>query len=73
MAAVYVGLSRSAFEREASAGRIPRPVALTPGERVWLRDKLDRWLDGRAGRAPAGDGSEWMAAWAALSALEFSD
>jgi predicted DNA-binding transcriptional regulator AlpA len=50
LAAEYVGLSFSTFRREWSEGRAPRPVHLTPGRQVWLREDLDRWLDRKAGR-----------------------
>jgi hypothetical protein len=49
LAAGYVGLGVTTF-REAMAEAGIAPVWLTKGRRVWLREDLDRWLDGRAGR-----------------------
>lgn len=48
VAAAYVGLSETAFERAAG---LPAPVWLTEGRKIWLREDLDGWLDVRAGRA----------------------
>lgn len=61
LAAAYVGLSESTFRAQV----IPevKPVALTKGRQVWLREDLDAWLDRKAGRGqPSDSGSEWMAA-----------
>jgi hypothetical protein len=52
LAASYVGLGVTTF-REAMAEAGVTAVWLTRGRRVWLREDLDRWLDGRAGRVPA--------------------
>jgi predicted DNA-binding transcriptional regulator AlpA len=49
LAASYVGLGVSTFRREWSADRAPRPVQLTPGRQVWLREDLDAYLDRLAG------------------------
>jgi predicted DNA-binding transcriptional regulator AlpA len=49
LAAQYIGLSVTTFRREWREGRAPRPIQLTVGRQVWLRDELDRWLDGKAG------------------------
>ncbi len=49
-AAEYVGLSVSTWRAECKAGRAPKPVHITVGRQVWLRDDLDRWLDAKAGR-----------------------
>jgi predicted DNA-binding transcriptional regulator AlpA len=45
---------------ELAAGRFPKPVQLTVGRQVWLRDHLDEWLDMKAalGVAP----NPWHAA-----------
>lgn len=53
LAAEYVGLAPSTFRREVGARRAPRPVALTPGRQVWLREDLDAYLDRLAGRPAA--------------------
>lgn len=45
LAAAYVGVSEALIRREVAAGAFPRPVSLTPGRQVWLREDLDRWLD----------------------------
>ncbi len=54
LAAAYVGVSASTFR----AYVIPdvQEVWVTPGRKVWLREDLDRWLDGRKRPidAPAG-------------------
>ena len=60
LAAAYVGISVSTLHRLCQAGDFPAIVQLTPRAAVWLMDDLDAWLDRRAGRAPIGDGSEWM-------------
>lgn len=52
-AAAYVGLGVITF-REAMAQAGVNPVWLTKGRRVWLREDLDRWLDGLAGRQALG-------------------
>lgn len=49
LAAAYIGLSITTFRRERSEGRAPKPVHLTPGRQVWLREDLDNWLDQKAG------------------------
>ena len=38
LAAAYIGLSVSSVRRLRAAGGFPRPVMLTPGRLVWLRD-----------------------------------
>lgn len=53
LAAAYCGISRSSLHALADAGDAPKPVKLTAGIAVWLREDLDAWLDRRAGRAPA--------------------
>lgn len=57
LAASYVGLSASLFRREWSAEppRAPKPVQLTKGRQVWLREDLDAYLDRLAGRTQAGN------------------
>jgi predicted DNA-binding transcriptional regulator AlpA len=51
LAAAYVGLSPATFQRAVATAVVA--IYLTPGTVVWLREDLDRWLDARAGRAPA--------------------
>lgn len=63
LAAAYVGLGLSTFLREVEADRAPRPVRLTPGRKVWLKEDLDAWLDRLAGRpAPSPDRDDPIAA-----------
>jgi hypothetical protein len=31
----------------------PKTGPISPGRLVWLREDLDRWLDGRRGSSPA--------------------
>ena len=54
LAAAYVGLSKSGFLSDPT---IPGPVWIKKGRRVWLREDLDAWLDGKAGKGQAGDQS----------------
>ena len=51
LAARYVGLGESTGLREVEEGRAPKPVPLTPGRVVWLREHLDAWLDDRAAQS----------------------
>ena len=61
-AAEYVGLSDSAFRAEVKAGRAPRPVQITRGRVIWLKDDLDGWLDRLSGRVPnSGEMNPWLA------------
>jgi hypothetical protein len=60
LAAAYAGLSVTGLRVEVAAGSVAKPVRLTPGRLVHLREHLDAYLDRKAGIAPAGDGSEWM-------------
>jgi hypothetical protein len=62
LAAAYVGLSESGLRAEVKSGAMAAPIYLTPGRIVYLRDNLDAYLDAKAGKAPAGDGSEWLRA-----------
>lgn len=59
LAAAYVGLSETAVR----AGAVGPPIHLSPGRVVRLREALDAFLDRKAGIVPAGDGSEWLAAF----------
>lgn len=52
LAAGYLGISPSLFRQLVDAGKLPRPVAISPGRQVWLREDLDASLDRLAGRAP---------------------
>ncbi|MBR0676655.1 AlpA family phage regulatory protein [Roseomonas alkaliterrae] len=53
LAALYCGMSESAWLALVKGGGAPPPVRLTPRIPVWLREDLDAWLDARAGRAAA--------------------
>lgn len=44
-AAMYVGLSSSTFLAEVKKGLAPNPTWLTGNRKVWLREKLDEYLD----------------------------
>ena len=44
-AARYVGLSGSTFDGEVKAGRIPRPVNMTPTIKGWHRADLEAWAE----------------------------
>ena len=52
LAAAYIGLSVSSLRSEVRAGRAPQPVRITPKRLIYLRDKLDAYLDRIAGIAP---------------------
>ncbi|MDR3534236.1 MAG: hypothetical protein P4L90_27185 [Rhodopila sp.] len=52
LAAAYVGLSESSLRAEVKAGKV-KPVWLTAGRQVYLREDLDAYLDRAAGRTPA--------------------
>lgn len=58
VAAEYVGLSESTFLAEVSRGRIPEPTWLTKNRKVWLREKLDEYLD----RKDNGGAESWAEA-----------
>lgn len=45
VAAEYVGLSETTFLAEVDRGHIPPPTWLTKNRKVWLREKLDDYLD----------------------------
>jgi hypothetical protein len=55
MAAYYVGLSPTTF-RTKVVPAVPA-VHLTDRRLAWLREDLDAWLDGQAGRATASTGN----------------
>lgn len=59
LAAAYVGLSATTVRTLLARGAFPSPVPLTDRRQVWLRDDLDAWLERRAGRTVAADGTEW--------------
>jgi predicted DNA-binding transcriptional regulator AlpA len=70
-AAAYVGLSRNSLLREVDEGRAPAPVWLTPGRKVWYKEDLDAWLDGRAGKiAPSSANDPVMEAVRGIGADE---
>lgn len=56
-AAEYIGLSESTFLAEVKKGTIPEPTWLTANRKVWLREKLDEYLDRKAGNL--GDDRPW--------------
>lgn len=63
IAAAYVGLSLTTFLREVAAGKAPRPTWITKGRKIWLKEKLDAWLDEKDGRPSTSvDGEDWMEA-----------
>lgn len=70
LAAAYTALSITALY---SLAGFPAPIHLSPGRVAWLREDLDRWLDGKAGRMPASaaaqPGSDWDDAIAAKTAV----
>jgi predicted DNA-binding transcriptional regulator AlpA len=43
--AAYVGVAESTWLREVAADRAPKPTHITPGRCIWLREKVDAWLD----------------------------
>jgi predicted DNA-binding transcriptional regulator AlpA len=50
LAAAYVGMSPTHFLRLVNAGQIPKPFEQSPAVLTWLKDALDEYLDGKAGR-----------------------
>ncbi|WP_395495133.1 helix-turn-helix transcriptional regulator [Acetobacter sp. KSO5] len=56
-AAQYLDISPSLLDRESASGRLPKPVALTPTVRGWVRDDLDAAIDDR--RMPPDPASDW--------------
>ena len=59
LAAAYVGLSAATFQRDVAPA--VKSIPLTRGCVAWLREDLDRWLDARAGRAPASrENNPWL-------------
>ena len=50
-AAYYIGFSVTSFR--AHVAPVVPAVRISPGRLVWLREDLDRWLDGRRGSLPA--------------------
>ena len=53
MAAEYIGVSATTLRTEAEAGRAPKPIHITAGRIIWLREDLDAWLDRLGGRKQA--------------------
>lgn len=45
VAAAYLGLSESAFQRVVGSGKLPQPRWITRGRKIWLKDELDDFLD----------------------------
>lgn len=64
LAAYYCGqMSIALFRREVAAGRLPQPVALTPGRIAWVLEELDAWrLSRRMTPAPRRPGKRRGAA-----------
>ena len=56
LAAAYVSLSATTLRALRAAGDFPQPIALTAHRLGWLREDLDAWVDGRAGKTK---GAEW--------------
>ena len=40
-------LSSATIYREIAAGRLPRPIRLTPGRVAWTEDQIQAWLAAR--------------------------
>jgi predicted DNA-binding transcriptional regulator AlpA len=59
-AALYCGMSRSAWDARVAAGKAPEPFYMDARPR-WLREDLDAWLDAQAGRMPASAPNPWDA------------
>jgi hypothetical protein len=49
LAASYLSISVSLFRKEVDAGRMPAPIWVTAGRKVWHRARLKAWLDAKAG------------------------
>lgn len=60
LAALYCGMSRSAWDARVAAGTAPKPFYMDARPR-WLREDLDAWLDAQAGRMPASAANPWDA------------
>jgi predicted DNA-binding transcriptional regulator AlpA len=60
LAALYCGMSRSAWDERVAKGKAPKPFYLDARPR-WLREDLDTWLDAQAGRMPASAPNPWDA------------
>lgn len=58
LACAYCGVSVTTWRGLVDRDEAPKPVWVTRGRQVWLREKLDEWLDAKAGIA-VGSGSEW--------------
>ncbi len=63
-AADYVGVSVSTLRAIVRKGGL-KPIRLTPGRIVYLREDLDSYLDRAAGRGPLSTGNEWLDAFGA--------
>lgn len=58
MAALYLGVSETAFRDGVAAGRYPAPV--NEGRRkLWARVQLDRFVESQFGVAPASEDGSW--------------
>jgi hypothetical protein len=49
LAASYLSISVSLFRKEVAAGRMPAPIWVTAGRKVWHRARLEAWLDAKVG------------------------
>ncbi len=67
MAAMYVGVSPSLLRQESQAHRAPQPVRMGQRRLAYLREDLDNYLNGLAGKEaalaarPADPSAEWDA------------
>ena len=44
---VRLGVSRSTIWRLTQSGDFPRPVAISPGRKGWLKSQVDAWIANR--------------------------
>jgi prophage regulatory protein len=42
-----LGVSRSTIWRLTQSGDFPRPVAISPGRKGWLKSQVDAWIASR--------------------------
>jgi prophage regulatory protein len=42
-----LGVSRSTIWRLTQSGNFPRPVAISPGRKGWLKSQVDAWIANR--------------------------
>lgn len=58
-AANYVGMSRSMFDAEVKAGKLPKPFPTAGSLQAWDKNDLDDWVDARRDAAFATNVNEW--------------